>query len=298
MISKHWPIQLIGAACSIGGKHVGCRYGPDVLQRHFTHSKSNLPSWKAIIREPQSHLIHSSVIEAIQTFSRRLSDTVLATCKTRHMPLVLGGDHSCALGTWAGISHTRSGPFGMLWIDAHLDSHTPQSSLSGAIHGMPLASLLGHGDQNFLQLGSRSPVLDPDFTVVIGARSFETDEYQLLNHLGVEIITMDDILRNGLEKEMITAVRKVAQCRNGYGISIDLDAFDPGSVPGVSVPEPGGISVQHFLYILNAITRHHNLLGLEIAEFNPGFDATGRTANLIQNIIEQLCEADQFKVAS
>lgn len=297
MSSKHWPIELVGAACSLGGKHVGCRYGPDVLVRNFMQANEPLPPWRAIIRESQSRLVHSE-IGSIRTFSKRLSSAVLAVCKARHMPVVIGGDHSCAIGTWTGVSHAQSGSIGMLWVDAHLDSHTPETSHSGAIHGMPLACLLGHGDKSLVQLEPRRPVLDPRYTVVIGARSFEPEEYQLLLTQGVKIYTMADIEQHGLDAVFSVAMERVTQCPHGYGISIDLDAFDPKEVAAVSVPEPGGLCFQRLLACLYPATRNHKLLGVEIAEFNPSFDATGRTSRSIQNLIQQLCEADQFKAAS
>ena len=296
MSTKHKPVELIGAACSLGGKHIGCRYGPDVLVRHFSHAHLSFPTWKAIIREPQSHQVHSST-EAVLTFSKRLSDAVLSVSKARHMPVVVGGDHSCAIGTWTGISHTQNASIGMLWVDAHLDCHTPETSHSGDIHGMPLACLLGYGDKNLLQLEPRRPVLDPRFTVVVGARSYEKEEVELLTRLGVKIFTMDDIRHEGLESILNSAMHRVGLCPNGYGISIDLDAFDPKQVSAVSVPEPGGLSFQHFFSYFQRAIRNQKLLGVEIAEFNPTFDATGRTSNLIQSLIEQLCDIDQFKAA-
>ena len=296
MSTKHNPVELIGAACSLGGKHIGCRYGPDVLVRHFAHSRLPLPSWKAIIRESQSHQVHSNT-EAVLTFSKRLGDAVLAVCKSRHMPVVIGGDHSCAIGTWTGVSHTQNASIGMLWVDAHLDSHTPVSSHSGAVHGMPLACLLGHGDSSLVHLEPRRPVLDPRYTVVVGARCYEKEEIDLLTHLGVKIFTMDDIRHQGLESVLNSAMHRVNLCPNGYGVSIDLDAFDPKQVSAVSVPVPGGLSFHHFLNYFQRIIRTQKLLGIEIAEFNPTFDATGRTSNLIQSLIEQLCDLDQFKAA-
>lgn len=296
MPSKHWPVELVGAACSLGGKHVGCRYGPDVLLRNFLHANAPLPPWRAIIREPQSHLLDEK-INAVKTFSKRLSDAVLTVCKQQHMPVVIGGDHSCAIGTWAGVSHTQSAPIGMLWIDAHLDSHTPETSHSGAIHGMPLACLLGHGDPRLLRLEARRPILDPAYTVVFGARSFETEERQLLKKEGVQIYTMEAIQKIGLNRALHDAVEQISRCPHGYGISIDLDAFDPAQVAGVSVPEPDGLCFHQLLPCLRLAAQNHKLLGLEIAEFNPSFDATGRTAYLIQHMIQQLCESDQFQVA-
>ena len=296
MSTKHKHVELIGAACSLGGKHIGCRYGPDVLVRHFSHSHLPLPSWKAIIRESQSHQVHSNA-EAVLTFSKRLSDAVLSVCKSRHMPVVIGGDHSSAIGTWTGVSHTQNSSFGMLWVDAHLDSHTPETSHSGAIHGMPLACLLGHGENSLLHLEPRRPVLDPRYTVVVGARCYEKEEIDLLTSLGVKIFTMDDVHHLGLETVLNSAMHRVALCPNGYGISIDLDAFDPKQVSAVSVPVPGGLSFNHFHNFFHRAIRNKKLLGVEIAEFNPTFDATGRTSDLIQSLIEQLCDVDQFKAA-
>ncbi|MCC6535086.1 MAG: arginase [Burkholderiales bacterium] len=195
------------------------------------------------------------------------------------VPLVIGGDHSCAIGTWSGVhAATRPrGPLGLLWIDAHLDSHTPQTSHTGLIYGMPLAALLGHGDSAFVDCLTRGPKLMPEHVCVLGARSYEPEERALLDRLGVRVIGAGEVARRGLGAALQDAFAIVGRAEGGYGITVDMDAFDPRDAPGVGTPAPGGLRAAQLIPALAALGADERLRGLEIAEYNPGRDRNGRT---------------------
>jgi arginase len=203
---------------------------------------------------------------------------------------VIGGDHSCAIGTWSGVAHARRtfGPIGLVWIDAHMDSHTPETSHSGALHGMPLACLLGRGEARLTQLMTRSPKLVAAHTCVVGARSFEPEEAALLDELGVRVIARSELKTLALRDAIGEAVAIAASAPGGFGITIDLDVIDPVDAPGVGSPEPGGIPAQQLIDALAPIRHHPALLGVEIAEYNPFRDRGDKTADLVIHLMSTL----------
>ncbi|PCJ20910.1 MAG: arginase [Gammaproteobacteria bacterium] len=281
--------QVIGAACSLAGQHVGCRYGPDYLQDMLLASSrlKGKVTWCGTVRE-SALLQHETKYDEVSRYCRRLRDTVASVAARPGLPIIVGGDHSCAIGTWCGIAKQCLGPMGLLWVDAHLDSHTPGTSASGAIHGMPLAVLLGHGDAKLLKLLPRKPLINPRHTVVVGVRSYEPAELDLLNQLGVTVITIDALKKNPYQV-LMKAYRKVASCAYGFGISIDLDAIDPEDAPAVSVPEPGGIAgkdIVHWFQRAANLALTKRLKALEITEYNPNFDKGHKTSRLLMDIMQ------------
>lgn len=205
----------------------------------------------------------------------------------RHKPfLVIGGDHSCALGTWGGVLDglQQSGKFGLIWLDAHMDAHTFKTSPSGNIHGMPLAALLGKADERLASIYPGSGFIKPENLILIGVRSYEPEEYELLNQASVEIVFAHRVERLGAV--LNKAVAKLSRSCQVIGISIDLDVVDPEDAPGVETPMPGGIKAKELLAALSLINRHPKLCGLEISEFNPEKDIKNKTLYLMKAIVE------------
>lgn len=211
------------------------------------------------------------------------------------IPFVLGGDHSIAVGTWSAISHSHKKDFGLIWIDAHLDSHTPETSPSQARHGMPLAALMGYGDCEMTSVGSDQPKLKPENLVIIAARSFESGEQELLNRLGVRVMYMDEVRQRGFEACFDEAVRIVSRTGQSFGISFDVDAFDPEIAPGTGTTEPGGILQDEVLLALDGILNHKKLLGFELVEFNPKLDIDGKTLKLIWKLVYSIMGRKEWK---
>jgi arginase len=228
----------------------------------------------------------------VSAVAQRLARRTEALARRGQTPLVLGGDHSCAVGTWKGIAGAlaRRGPLGLIWIDAHLDAHTPATSPSGCLHGMPLACLLGYGDPRLTAIAGGAG-LHPRRVCVIGVRSFEAPEMALLNRLGVRIFLMDEVERRGFGAVMSEALAIVRDRTAAYGISIDLDALDPREAPGVGSPVPGGIRA---IELQGALARLRGCLApaaLEIAEYNPARDRNDATARVVRALIESLMGA-------
>jgi len=283
-------IQIVGAACSIGGSHRGCSRGPDVYMRKELKSLQQDTQhnyvWNGTERE---HLFGSRTeTDTVYEYCHRLRNRIRGILSHRDFPVVIGGDHSCAIGTWTGVAQAQRGPIGMLWIDAHMDSHTFTSSKSGNIHGMPVACLLGEGNSHLTNLGQHGPTFSPQHTCLVGIRSFESHEPQLLKNKGVSFYTMEQVNDLGLAKVISLAYKKVSLCPTGFGISIDLDALDPVDAPGVSVPEPDGLLVSELLSALRSLPYSERLKAVEIAELNPDFDTNCRTTNAISKIIQSI----------
>ncbi len=226
-----------------------------------------------------------SVIARIADFCRSLADEVGQVSVAAEFPVVIGGDHSVAVGTWSGVARAIGQPIGLLWIDAHLDSHTPETTYSGAVHGMPLACLLGRGDKRLLNIGLQGAQVEAHHTVLLGPRSYEPEEMDFLRRMGVRIIESDEIERRGFVDCLDEAINIVAGAQAGFGLTLDLDAIDPCLAPGVGSPEPDGLPVGDVLMAIRRVAKMAALRALEIVEYNPDRDRDGRTAHLIAALI-------------
>ena len=279
-------IELVGAPWGFGALDPGCQDGPDVLRRldlmACLHPAGLHPVWGPFIRpEPAD----GTGAEAIAALCTRLARYCRALTEEGQPFTVLGGDHSCAIGTWSGAALATEGPLGLLWIDAHMDAHTPQTTHTGAIHGMPVAALLGHGDPRLTGIGGGKPKIDPANLCILGVRSFEPEEPRLLARLGVRVFAMDEIRRRGLTAVLADALAIVTRDTQRFGVSIDLDAIDPQDAPGVGTPAPGGIRGAELVSALRRLRDHPGLVGMEVAEFNPHRDRHQRTARLTCELV-------------
>jgi ornithine--oxo-acid transaminase len=282
--------EIIGAACGWGAQDRRCAMGPEALHRHpaYFSLKTRLTlEWEATLHHAPGT---ASSLFGVAELCERLARRVERACRHGRIPLVLGGDHSIAIGTWSGVKQAldRQASLGLIWIDAHLDSHTPQTSQTQAIHGMPLAVLLGKGDPALTRIGGSAPPINPEHVCIVGVRSHEPGELTLLQDLGVRIIFMDEINRRGLEAVLAEALAIATHDTAGYGLSLDLDAIDPEDAPGVGSPEPGGIRGTELTRALAPFRGDPRLLAMEIAEYNPALDVDHRTATLTWDLVTAL----------
>lgn len=208
------------------------------------------------------------------------------------MPFIIGGDHSCALGTWFGmIDALNAGHnFGLIWIDAHMDSHVYATSPSKVYHGMPISSLLGYDNEVFKEIygGKTNLTIHPDHIVLIGIRSYEKAEELFLNSMGVRVISAEEVKKRGLSDVFKEALSIVLKAKKGFGISFDLDAIDPIEAPGVGSPETGGLSWSEIQENLHILLENPNLQAMEVTEFNPTLDEDNKTAEIIFQIALKL----------
>lgn len=286
-------IRIIGAASGLGAQDRGCEDGPVAFHRSQAwHELEHHPmvDWGKTLFAAEKP--GRSIVSRIAGLCRHLADEVVLALAADEFPLVIGGDHSVAIGTWSGVARAAGAPIGLLWIDAHLDSHTAETSYSGAIHGMPLACLLGQGDKRLLNIGLIGQQVSPAHTVVLGPRSYEPEELDFLQGMGVRIIDNAAVQARGFATCLHEAIEIVASAPAGFGVTLDLDAIDPTLAPGVGSPEPDGLPIADVLTALRCLSAQPGLRALEIAEYNPDRDRYGVTAGLISDLIgEMLLEA-------
>jgi arginase len=228
-------------------------------------------------------------------YVQKIYDQTQIALRNLHRPIAIGGDHSMAIGTWSSIAdHYRlRGQLGLIWMDAHLDAHTPLTSSSHAWHGMPAAYLLGQVpfDPMGQWLGPLA-VLKPENICYLGVRSYESEEAQLVKQLGIRVMDQDEIKERGLMSCLAEALDRVTRHTQAFGLTVDLDAIDPKHAPGVGSPEPDGIDGNELVEVLYGLADHPKFVGLELAEFNPKRDLNQVTSNLVSRIIHSVlgCE--------
>lgn len=280
-------IELIGYGSGIGAGNKGCRLGPSTLKSSPQLKKlQDFVRWQPILT-PNEERSGLQALESITSISRQLGTITAQLTRENKFFITLGGDHSSAIGTWSGVASVISpNDLGLIWIDAHLDSHTFGTSPSGNIHGMPLAVLLHQGHPDLTQLFIDAPKLKPKNVCVIGVRSFEKEEQHLLEELNVRIFYMPEILARGLDAVLKEAHHIVTEHSQFFGISLDLDAIQPEEAPGVGTPEPNGIHAEELLATLTELIKDKRLIGAEIVEFNPELDHNKKTETLIADVIK------------
>lgn len=207
-------------------------------------------------------------------------ETVLAE---NRFPLVLGGDHSIAAGTVAGVSHIyrqRGEKIGLIWIDAHADMNTPESSPSGNVHGMPLACCIGRGPRELTEIFEFSPKVEGANVALVGIRDVDERERTLVRESGVTAFTMRDIDERGLRSVMEQALAIATAGTAGFHLSLDMDSVDPDEAPGVGTPVRGGMTYREAHLAMETVCDCSRMLSMELVEVNPVLDSANRTALL------------------
>jgi arginase len=217
-----------------------------------------------------------------------LSAKTYQVLKDGEFPVVLGGDHSIAIGTVAGLTRyyrEKSQKVGIIWVDAHADMNTPATTVSGNIHGMPVAHILGVGAKELLSVSDTLPMVDPRNVCLIGIRDVDRAEAENVKKLGVHAYTMRDIDERGIRSVMMEAIDHASSGTVGFHTSFDVDGVDPSFAPGVGTAVPGGITYREAHLIMELIHDSKKMLGLELAEVNPMIDVGNQTANLAVEMI-------------
>lgn len=201
------------------------------------------------------------------------------------IPIFLGGDHSSAIGTVGGVTHDH--PVGLIWVDAHGDFNTPESSASSNVHGMALSVLLGNGPAELVNVGRPGPKIAPENVVLIGIRDLDAEEKVLLQDSGCTVFTMRDIDEIGMHGVLLKTLA-IFDNLNKIHLSLDLDAMDPIEAPGVGTPSPGGLTYREGQLIMETISDTNKLQSLDIMEINPILDIQNRTAQVAVNLTASL----------
>lgn len=279
-------VELIGVASGVGGADAACAQAPARLAAAGLEAQLRSAgvdaSWTATL-EPKR--LGDGIGGVVARLTSELASLVAQSVRGGRLPCVIGGDHSCAVGTWSGVAMAfrRRGPLGLVWIDAHMDSHTPGTSPSGRLHGMPLAALLGEGDNALA--GLADGMLLPRHVCLVGVRSYEAQEAALLERLGVRVFGIEEIARRGLARVMDDALEIANEGTAGYGITLDVDALDPLEAPAVATPAPSGIRGDDLLEIFARIGGDPRLAAFELVEYCPRLDSDGRSERLIRRLL-------------
>ncbi len=234
-------------------------------------------------RDPQARYLPE-----VESVCRRARDLVEDALVRGWLPLVLGGDHSIAIGSVAGTSrfHARNRErVGLIWVDAHSDMNTPETSPSGNVHGMPLAVLTGRGPRVLRSLADSDPAVRPENVSVIGVREIDAAERETVASSGVRVFTMSEVDERGIAPCVDEAIDRAGAGTAGFHLSYDLDSLDPMIAPGVGTPVPGGLTFREGHLICEKVARSGRLLSLEMVELNPVLDARNRTARMAVGLI-------------
>jgi arginase len=274
----------------LGGGRRGVDMGPSALRiagvedavRSLGHSFEDLGN--VGVSAPESRQVadpRARFLPEIARCCRRLRARVERVLDAGGFPLVVGGDHSIACGTVGGIAswHQRRGErIGLIWFDAHGDFNTPDSSPTGNVHGMPLASCLGYGPDELTRLADVFPMVEARNAVLVGIHQLDAGERALIHAAGIKAYTMRDIDMLGIHRVMREAIEIASDGTAGFHLSYDMDGCDPGIAPGVGTPVPGGASYRESHLVMEHAAESGRLLGLEITEINPILDVANRTA--------------------
>lgn len=217
-----------------------------------------------------------------------LSVEVKKVLEGGELPIILGGDHSIAIGSISGTSsfiRERNRTLGLIWFDAHADMNTPETTPSGNIHGMPLAALLGYGAPELTNIAGFSPKLDPRLCAHIGARDVDPEERELVRRLGIRFFTMREIDERGMSACMDEAISIASKASGGYCVTLDVDALDPGDAPGSGTLVRGGLTYREAHLAMEKIAEAGGMITLEIVEINTALDISNRTAQLAVELI-------------
>jgi arginase len=284
------PVHIIGVPLDLGGARRGVDMGPSAMRiagigeaiarlGRQVVDKGNLP---APIAETEAALdTRKRYVEPIASVCRALHASCLSSLEAGAVPLVLGGDHSLAAGSVAASADWISGlngkPIGVIWVDAHGDMNTPETTTSGNVHGMPLAALLGREPGELATIG-RWPSVTPEHTVLLGIRNLDEDEKGQIRAAGVHIFTMKDIDRQGIASVAERAIEIASSGTGGIHVSFDLDVCDPSIAPGVGTPVRGGLDYRESHMIMELVADSNQLLALDLVEVNPTLDHRNATA--------------------
>lgn len=278
------PVHIFNVPMDLGASRRGTDAGPSALRIAGLNAaltrlgfdmlmETDIPTPALETHEQRDpHLRYKS---EILTVCRTLADAVRRALERGETPLVIGGDHSIAMGTISGISawmKSRGEKLGVLWFDAHGDMNVPDSSPSGNIHGMPLAHLLGHGDRDLATILEDEPALAPENVVLIGLRDIDRRERELIRESGVTAYTMRDIDERGMSNIAREALSIVTAGTGGFHVSFDVDGCDPSVMPGSGTLVPGGVSYREAHLLLEHCAEHGAMLSMELVELNPFLD--------------------------
>jgi arginase len=285
-------IKILGVPFDLGQERRGVDMGPFAVRAAgLNHALKSLghhveDAGNIHVRLPEEQHFgdrHAKYLKEIAETSQEVAHRIYQTLEGGYFPVSLGGDHSVAIGTQAGISkfyRDRDQAVSCFWIDAHADMNTPESSPSGNVHGMPFAATLGHGPEALTQIFGFAPKMRPDKCVLIGVRDLDARERRIVRDSGVHVFTMREIDEQGMRAVAEKAIALASEGTAGFVVSFDMDAVDPDEAPGVGTPARGGITFREAHLAMEMIADSRKMLAFELVEINPIIDVMNKTAIL------------------
>jgi arginase len=285
-------VRIIGVPMDLGQSRRGVDMGPSALRgaglqariKHLGLQVEDIGNLS--VKQPEEMPVGEKRAKYLQEIAETCQDiaaTVEKSIGEGFLPLVLGGDHSIAAGVAAGVSsffRKEKKQIGYLWLDAHGDMNTPESSPSGNVHGMPLAAIMGYGATELVDLLGFSPKVEPQNIVIVGARDLDAQERKIVKKSGIHVFTMRDIDERGMREVMADALKFAMDDTAGLGVSLDMDFVDPADAPGVGTPVRGGVTYREAHLAMEMIADSEAMVSMEIVEINPIIDEHNRTALL------------------
>ncbi len=286
-------VRIIGVPLDLGQSKRGVDMGPAALRyaglagtlEQLGHQVLDSGNLAVAVRETVAHEAAQHYLPSVAAACELTFQAARQAVASGETPLFLGGDHSLAIGSIAGVTHQARR--GVIWIDAHGDFNTPATSPSGNIHGMALAALMGHGYPALTNLGRPGPLLKPEDLVLIGVHDLDPQEREQLRHSGITVYTMRDIDERGIGPVMREALDRLEH-HDSLHVSLDMDGIDPHEGPGVGTPAPGGLTCREAQLAMEIIADCGCCHSMDIVEINPILDQHNRTAQLAVELAASL----------
>jgi len=289
-------VRLIGVPMDLGAGRRGVDMGPSAVRyaglarqvRALGYAFQDAGDISVPIPEVRAPGKGAKYLKEIRGACERLSTKVGRIMDEGAIPVVIGGDHSMAIGTVAGVAghfRRRGEAIGLIWVDAHADMNTPETSPSGNIHGMPLGALLGFGAPELTELGGFSPKVRPENAALIGIREVDDGEREIVLRSGIHYYEMMKVDARGMGSVIQEAVELASRGTAGIHLSFDMDAVDPDYAPGVGTPVPGGLSLRESHLLMEVVADTGRLVSLEMAELNPIHDNANATGQLLCDLV-------------
>lgn len=283
---------IIGVLMDLGADRRGVDMGPSAIRVADLNERLERLGYEVtdagniVVRNAEMMQITDHKLKYLPEIAaacQKLADQVEAALAAGARPIMLGGDHSIAIGSVAGLAafyRQRDQRVGVIWFDAHGDMNTPDTSPSGNIHGMPFAAILGRGARELTHISGFAPKVYPEDCVLIGARSVDPEEATALKASGVRVVTMRELDERGMSAVMDEAMWLAARRTAGFHVTMDMDFVDPDYAPGVGTPVPGGPTYRESHLAMEKVADSGKMLSFELTEVNPVFDTSNKTAEL------------------
>jgi arginase len=285
-------IRIIGVPMDLGASRRGVDMGPSALRvaglqariKQLGHQVEDIGNIS--VKQPEEMSYgekRAKYLAEIADACKDLAAMVEKSLEESMLPVVLGGDHSIAAGTLSGVAahfKKKEKKIGLIWLDAHGDINTPESSPSGNVHGMPLAAAMGYGATELVELQGFKPKVEPQNISLVGIRDLDSQEKKLAKKSGVHVFTMRDIDERGMREVMSDALKYARDDTDGISVSLDMDFVDPSDAPGVGTPVRGGVTYREAHLAMEMLADTEAMVSLEVVEINPVIDEHNRTALL------------------